>query len=89
MNVTVNAALFPAGIVTGSDRPPTVNAELLLLTALTVTLDPPAVRVPVALPLVPSTTLPRARVAGLTLSVVAGLPIPESGKVTVGSEAVE
>jgi hypothetical protein len=68
-----------------------VNAELLLLTALTITLDPPAVRVPDAVPLVPTTTLPRARVAGLTLSVpaVAVVPIPESGSVTVESEAVE
>ena len=91
LNVTVNAALFPAAIVTGSDSPPTVNAELLLLTALTVTLDPPAVRVPDAVPLVPTTTLPRARVAGLAPSVpaVAVVPIPESGSVTVEFEAVE
>jgi hypothetical protein len=92
LNFTVNAALFPAGIVTGSDSPPTVNAELLLLTALTVTLDPPAVRVPDAVPLVPTTTLPRARVAGLSPSVpatVAVVPIPESGSVTVEFEAVE
>jgi hypothetical protein len=91
LNVVVNAALFPAGIVTGSDSPPTVKAELLLLTALTVTLDPAAVRVPDAFPFVPTTTLPRARVAGLTPSVpaVAVVPIPESGSVTVEFKAVE
>jgi hypothetical protein len=92
VNVTVNAALFPAGIVTGSDSPATVNAELLLLTALTVTLDPPAVSVPDAVPLVPTTKLPRARVAGLKPSVPAVavvVPIPESGSVTVEFEAVE
>jgi hypothetical protein len=91
LNVIVNAALLPAAIVAGSDSPPTVNAELLLLTALTVTVDPPAVRVPEALPLAPTTTLPRARVAGLTPSVppVAVVPIPESRTVTVEFEAVE
>ena len=64
---------------------------MLLLTALTVTLDPPAVRVPDAVPLVPTATLPKASVAGLTPSVpaVAVVPIPESGSVTVESEAVE
>jgi hypothetical protein len=89
LNVTVNAALVPAGIVTGNDSPPTVNAELLLLTALTATLDPPAVRVPDAVPLAPTTTLPSA--AGLTASVpeVVAVPTPESGRVTVESEAVE
>ena len=63
----------------------------MLLTALTVTLDPPAVRVPDAVPLVPTTTLPSARVAGLTDNVpeVALVPIPESGRVTVEFEAVE
>jgi hypothetical protein len=91
LNFMVNAALFPAGIVTGSDSPPTVNAELLLLTALTVTLDPPAVRVPDAFPLMPTTTLPRALVVGLTPSVpaVAVVPIPERATVTVEFEAVE
>jgi hypothetical protein len=91
VNVTLYAALFPAGIVTGSDSPPTVNAALLLLAAVTVTLDPLAVRVPDAVPLVPATTLPRARVVGLALSVaeVAAVPIPERGSVTVEFEAVE
>jgi hypothetical protein len=68
-----------------------VNAELLLPTALRVTLDPLAVRVPDAVPLAPTTTLPSARVAGLTASVPAAtvVPVPESGRVTVESEAVE
>ena len=91
LNVTVNAVLFPAWMVTGSDSPPTVNAELLLVTAVTVTLDPLAVSVPDAVPLSSTTTLPSARVAGLTPSVpaVADVPIPESGSVTVEFEAVE
>ncbi len=64
---------------------------MLLLTALTVTLDPPAVSVPDAFPLVPTTTLPRARLAGLTPSVaaVAVVPTPVSRTVTVEFEAVE
>ena len=86
----VNAALFPAGIVTGSDSPPTLNAELLLLTALTTTLAPPAVRVPDAV----HARAPRPRyraLAGLTASVpeATAVPIPESGRVTVEFEAVE
>ena len=91
LNVTVNAALLPAGIVTGSEIPPIVNAELLLLTALTVTLDPVAVRVPDEVPLEPTTTLPRARVAGLAASVPAAavVPVPESESTTVEFEAVE
>ena len=66
--VTVNPALCPAGIVTGSDRPLTLNAELVELTAVTVTLAPVAVRVPEPVPLSPTTTLPNARVVGATVS---------------------
>jgi len=87
----VKGTLWPAGMVSGSDSPPTLNTELLLLAAVTVTLVPLAVIVPDAVPLWPTTTLPRARVAGLTPSVpaVAVIPIPESGSVTVEFEAVE
>ena len=82
---------MPAGIVTGRDSPERVNVELLLLVAVTVTLDPLAVRVPDAVPVVPATTLPRARVAGLTVRVAGfvEVPIPVSGRVTVEFEAVE
>src|SRR5579872_4350325 len=91
LNVTVNAALFPAAIVTGRDSPPILNAELLLLTALTITVAPPAVRLPDAVPLEPTTTLPSARVVGLAASVPAAalVPTPESGSVTVAFDAVE
>src|SRR5580700_3093029 len=91
VNVTVNAAFWPAGIVIGNDRPPTLNAELLLLTALTVTLAPLAVRLPDAVPLVPTTTLPRPMAVGLAASVpvVAVVPVPDSGTVTVGFEALD
>jgi hypothetical protein len=91
LKVMVKGTLWPAGMVTGSDSPPTLNTELLLLAAVTVTLAPLAVIVPDAVPLWPTTTLPRARVAGLAPSVpaVAVVPTPESGSVTVEFEAVE
>ena len=55
-------------IVAGNERPPTLNTELFEVAAETVTLPPLAVRVPDAVPLVPTTTLPRASVAGVTAS---------------------
>jgi hypothetical protein len=45
-----------------------VNTELFGLAAVTVTLAPLAVNVPVAVPLDPTTTLPRGRVLGDTPS---------------------
>jgi hypothetical protein len=55
-------------MVTGNERPLTLNAELFELAAVTVTFAPLAVKLPDAVPLVPTTTLPRARVVGLTVS---------------------
>jgi|SRR6202046_2431845 hypothetical protein len=90
LKVTVKEALWPAGIVTGSARPPTLNTELLELAAVTVTFEPLAVRVPVAVPLVPTTTLPTPRVVGVTVSCpAAAAPVPDSGIVSVGLEAFE
>lgn len=62
----VNAALCPDGMVAGRERPPMLNAELFVLAAVTVTLPPLAVKLPEAVPLCPTTTLPSARVAGVT-----------------------
>ena len=45
-----------------------LNAELLELAAVTVTFVPLAVRLPDAVPLVPTTTLPKPRVVGATVS---------------------
>ena len=58
---------------------------------MTVTLAPLAVIVPDAVPLWPTTTLPKPRLPGLTPSVptVAVVPVPESESVTVEFEAVE
>ena len=66
LKVTVNDAFCPAAMVSGRESPPTVNAELFDTTELRVTLLPLALTVPVAAPLLPSTTLPTAIVAGVT-----------------------
>ena len=90
LKVTVNEALWPAGMVTGSERPPTLNAELVELAAVTVTFAPLAVRLPEAVPLVPTTTLPRLSVLGVAVSCpAAAVPVPDSGIVSVGLDAVE
>lgn len=68
LKVTVNGTLWPAEIVRGSDNPPTLNAELFELAAVTVIPTLPADRFPVAIPLAPAATLPKLRVVGLTPS---------------------
>jgi hypothetical protein len=90
LKVTVNEALWPAGMVTGSERPPTLNTELFEFAAVTVTFAPLAVRLPDAVPLVPTTTMPRPSVVGVTANCpVAPVPVPDSAIVSVGLEAVE
>src|SRR5208283_5066778 len=90
LKVTVNEALWPAGMVTGSDRPPTLNTESFVVAPVTVTLAPLAVKLPDAIPLVSTTTLPRASVVGLTASCpVAAVPVPDKAMVRVGLEALE
>src|SRR5271169_4080422 len=90
LKVTVNEAFWPAGTVTGSERPPTLNTELFVLAAVTVTLAPLAARLPEAVPLVPATTLPRASVTGFTVNCpTAVVPVPETEMVNVGFEASE
>src|SRR5579864_1041490 len=80
VNLTVKVVLWPGGIVTGSERPPTLNAELFELAAVTVTFAPLAVRLPDAVPLVPTTTLPKPKVVGVTASCpAAAVPVPDSG----------
>ncbi len=77
-------------MVTGSDNPPTLNTELFVLAALTVTLAPLAVKLPEAVPLVPTTTLPNPRVAGATLSwPLAVVPVPDIAIDKVGFDAVD
>ena len=68
LKVTVNEALLPAGIVSGSERPPTLNTELFVLAVVTVTLAPLAAKLPEVVPLTPVITLPRSSVAGVTVN---------------------
>jgi hypothetical protein len=64
---------------------------LFEIAAVTVTFVLPlAVRLPEAVPLLPTTTLPRFRVVGATLSSPAvAVPVPVSGTARVGFEALE
>jgi len=80
LNVIVNDALFPAEIVCGKEKPPIVKTELFVLAAVTVTVPPVAVSVPVAVPLDPTTTIPNPRLDGETLSSgdVVDTPVPAS-----------
>lgn len=77
--------------MTGSDRPLRLNAPLLEPAPVTVTLAPLALRVPEAVPLLPTLTLPSARVVGATVSCPAAppVPVPESGTTKVESDASE
>ena len=85
LNVMENDVLCPAGIVTGTRNPPIVNTELLVLAPVTVTLAPLALNVPDALLLVPTTTLPRFSVPGLTASCPTEVvPVPDSEMLTLG-----
>ena len=68
VNLTVKGTLFPAAIVTGSDNPLTVKSELFVVAAVTVTLASDAIKLPDAVPLLPTATLPRFSVVGFTLS---------------------
>ena len=90
LKVTVKETLWAAGMVTGSDSPPTLNTELFVLAPVTVTLAPLAVSIPDELPLVPTTTLPRSMLVGVTASCpTAAVPVPDKGMVRVGFEALD
>ena len=90
VNVIVNGTLWPSGMVKGNDRPEILNSGLFVLAVVTVTLAPVAVRLPEPVPSVPTTTLPIARVVGLTPSCpTAAVPVPASGIVKVGLGAVD
>ena len=81
----LNVWLWPAEIVNGSDMPPTVKVVLLVVALVMVTLAPLAVKVPDAIPLVPTTTFPRFSVDGETASwAVAVVPLPDSGMARLG-----
>ena len=90
LNVTVKGTFAPTGIAAGSDKPLMVNAGLLLVAAVMVTIEPAAVRLPEAVPLLPTETLPTLRVAGLTESCpgwASATPFPVSDSVEVAFDA--
>lgn len=57
MNVTVNEGPLPGCMVSGNERPLTLNSGLLELTDVTVTLEPVAAREADRLEFFPTTTL--------------------------------
>jgi len=90
LKVTVKDTLWPAGMVNGSESPPTLNTELFVLAPVTVTLAPLAVKLPDAVPLLPTTTLPKSMEVGFTANCpTAEEPVPDSGIVSVGLEALD
>ena len=63
---------------------------MFVLAAVTVTLAPLAVKLPEAVALVPTTTLPKPRVAGDTVSwPVAVVPVPVNPIPKLGFDAVD
>ena len=85
----MKGTLLPSSITVGSDNPLSANSELLLLAEETVTFPPAAVSVPVAVPVLPTVTLPRPSVVGPTLNcVVAATPVPLRSATVVGGEAL-
>lgn len=90
LKVTVKETLCPARMVTDCEKPLTTKRELFEVAPVTVTFAPLAVRVPVADPLVPTTTLPTAIGAGVAVSCpTAAVPVPVKGMVKVGLEPVD
>ena len=88
-NVTVKATLCPAARVRGRLRPPTVNWEVFEVTDDMVTLDPVALRTPFWFELVPTETVPNPKDPGETDNWPGAEPAPDSGTLTLGSEALE
>src|SRR5208283_1903687 len=86
----VNDVLWPAVSVTGKDSPLKLNPVPLAAAAETVRLDPPVlVSVSDKLVLLPTWTLPNARLVGFAVSVPWVTPVPESGMLKLGFEPVE
>jgi len=86
---TVNDALWPDAIVKGNDSPLRLNSELVEVGDETVTPDPLAPRVAVRLLLVPTATLPKFSVVGLTANCPAAVPVADRDIVRVEFEALE
>lgn len=88
--IAVNEVLCPALNVTGKVSPVKLNPAPLAVAPEIVRLAPPElVRVSDKLELLPSSTLPNARLAGFAASVPWLTPVPERGTVKLESEPVE
>jgi hypothetical protein len=90
LKVILYGRLCPAGMVTGSDMPPTLNAEFVVLAAVTVTFAPVATRLPETDALAPTATLPTSRVDGDPPSCpTVVVPKPARGMLNVVFEAFD
>jgi hypothetical protein len=89
-NVTVNDVLCPAVNVKGNANPLKLKPVPLTAPAEMVRLDPPVlVSVSDKFALLPTCTLPNARLVGFAVNVPWVTPLPESGMVKFESAAVE
>jgi hypothetical protein len=89
-NSTVNDVLWPAVNVKGRASPLKLNPVPLAEAAEMVRLDPPElVSVSDRLELLPTWTLPKARLVGLAVNVPGVTPVPESGMPKLGFEPFE
>jgi hypothetical protein len=76
---TAKEVLCPAVNVKGKDKPFKLNPAPLAVAAEMVRLDPPVLaRVSDKFALLPTCTLPKARVVGFAVSELAATPVPES-----------
>ena len=90
VKVAVYVTLWFAVRVSGKFSPLIEKAAALELTCEMVTDDPPAlVSVSDKFVLLPTWTLPNARLVGLAVSVPCVTPVPESGMLKLGFEPVE
>ena len=85
--LTVNGRLCPDDRVNGNDNPLKVNSGLVLLAEPMVMAEPLALSVPDNFWLEPTTTLPKFRLAGETLSCPDAAPAPERAMVRLGFDA--
>lgn len=89
-NVTLKLALCPAAKVKGAAMPLNVNPVPVTLTCEIVTLEPPVLVIVSGSDwLLPTVTLPKLSVVGFAPKLPGVTPVPVSGIVRVGLEALE
>jgi hypothetical protein len=87
---TVNEVLWPAVRVKGKDKPFKLNPAPLAVAAEIVRLDPPVlVSISDKLELLPTCSLPNARLVGLAPRAPCVTPVPESGMFKLGLDPLE